>query len=61
MLLEIPAKVRSALYSISILVMPILAYLHEEGVISTFVFGLAMVINSSVLLLARINVTPDEA
>lgn len=60
MLLDIPAKVRSALYTISVIGMPVVAYLAEQEVISTFVAGLFVVINSGVLLLARVNVTPEE-
>ena len=60
MLLEIPAKVRSFLYTISVIGMPIVAYLAEQEVISTFVAGLFVVVNSGILLLARINVTPEE-
>ena len=60
MLVNLPPKVRSALYSISIVAMPIFAYLSEQRVITPFVAGLIVVINSGVLLLARVNVTPEE-
>lgn len=60
MLVNLPPKVRSALYSISIVAMPIFAYLSEQGVITPFFAGLIVVINSSILLLARVNVTPEE-
>ena len=60
MLVNLQPKVRSALYSISIVAMPIFAYLSEQGVITPFVAGLIVVINSGVLLLARVNVTPEE-
>lgn len=52
----LPAKVRKVVYSVSLVAMPVLAYLAEQGTISTFVFGLAVVVNSAVLGLARINV-----
>ena len=60
MLVNLSPKVRSALYSISIVAMPIFAYLSEQGVITPFVAGSIVVINSGVLLLARVNVTPEE-
>lgn len=51
-----PSKVRKVIYSVSLIAMPVLAYLAEQGSISSFVFGLAVVVNSAVLGLARINV-----
>lgn len=57
MLLEIPTKVRSFLYTISVIGMPIIAYLAEQETISTFVAGLFVVVNSAILLLARVNVS----
>lgn len=60
MLVNIPSSVRSALYSISVVAMPVFAYLAEQEVITPFVAGLVVVINSGVLLLARVNVTPEE-
>lgn len=45
MLLEIPTKVRSFLYTISVIGMPIIAYLAEQETISTFVAGLFVVVN----------------
>ena len=58
MLVNLSPKVRSALYSISIVAMPIFAYLSEQGVITSFVAGLIGA--SGVLLLARVIVTPEE-
>lgn len=57
MLVNLPPRVRSALYSVSVVAMPIIAYLTEQEVINTFWAGLAVVVNSAVLLLARVNVS----
>lgn len=57
---NIPAKVRATLYTLSLVLTPVLAYLADQGTISTFWAGLWIVINSAVLGLARANVTPDE-
>lgn len=54
------SRVRSALYTVSALVTPVLAYLADQGTISSFVAGLWIVVNSAILGLARVNVTPDE-
>lgn len=54
------ANVRSALYIISAVLTPVLAYLAEQGTISTFIAGLWLVINSAILGLARVNITPDQ-
>ncbi len=56
-MLNLPPKVRSALYSISVVAMPVIAYLADHGKITTFWAGLAVVINSGILLLARVNVS----
>lgn len=56
-MVKIPTKLRKVIYSVSIVAMPVIAYLAEQGTISTFVFGLAVVVNSAVLGLARINVS----
>lgn len=56
-MLNLPPKVRSALYSISVVAMPVIAYLADNGKITTFWAGLAVVINSGILLLARVNVS----
>lgn len=56
-MLNLPPKVRSALYSISVVAMPVVAYLADNGKITTFWAGLAVVINSGILLLARVNVS----
>jgi len=56
-MLNLPPKVRSALYSISVVAMPVVAYLADQGMITAFWAGLAVVINSGILLLARVNVS----
>jgi hypothetical protein len=40
--------------------MPVIAYLAQQGTISEFWLGLSVVINSAILALARINVTPEN-
>ena len=64
MLLEIPAKVRSALYTIGainlFIIIPTLAYLADQEIISMFWSGLVGVINGGLFLLAKANVTPEE-
>ena len=54
------AQIRSALYILSMIVTPVVAYLADQGTISMFWAGLWLVINSAVLGLARLNVTPDK-
>lgn len=56
-MLNLPPKVRSALYSISVVAMPVVAYLADQGKITAFWAGLAVVINSGILLLAKVNVS----
>jgi len=54
------SNIRSALYIISAILTPTLAYLADQGTISMFIAGLWLVINSAILGLARANVTPDN-
>lgn len=49
-------KIRSALYVISAVVTPVLAYLANEGTISTYIAGLWLVVNTAILGLANANV-----
>ena len=64
MLLSIPAKLRSALYTIGafnlFITIPTLGYLADQEVISMFWSGLVGVINGGLFLLAKANVTPEE-
>jgi len=57
------SSIRGSLYTISsttsLLVIPLLAYLVDEGIISVFWLGLIGVVNAGVFALARLNVTPD--
>ena len=56
----LPSQVRSVLYVLSAIVTPVLAYLADQSVIDTFWVGLWAVVNSAILVLARVNVSPDE-
>lgn len=57
---NLPSNVRAFLYVLSAVSMPVIVYLASQGVISDFWLGLATVINTAVLGLARINVTSDK-
>lgn len=56
----IPASVRSAIYLVMALVTPVMVYLADQGVVSSFWMGLYTVFTSAVYALAYVNVTPDE-
>lgn len=56
----LPSQVRSVLYVLSAVVTPVLAYLADQGTISVFWAGLWLVVNSAILGLARVNVTPEN-
>lgn len=57
--MNLPAKVRSILYAVIAIASPVIAYLGQEGTISTFVVGLFSVIVTAVSALAFSNVSPD--
>lgn len=57
---NLPSNVRAALYVISAVAMPVIGYLAQQNVVSGFWLGLAIVVNSAILGLARVNVTPDN-
>ena len=56
----LPAKVRSAIYLIMAVVTPVMVYLADQKVISSFWIGLYTVFTSAVYALAFSNVTPDD-
>lgn len=56
----IPASVRSAIYLVMAVVTPVMVYLADQDVISSFWIGLYTVFTSAVYALAYSNVTPDE-
>ena len=56
----LPAKLRSAIYLIMAVVTPVVVYLADWGVVSSFWVGLYTVFTSAVYALAFSNVTPDE-
>ena len=55
--MNLSPKLRGIIYSLSVIVTPVVAYLGTEGRITTFAVGLYAVINMAVLGLARINVS----
>lgn len=54
--LNIPAKVRQAIYIVTAVASPVMAYLHQAGTVSDFVFGLFAVVVTAVASLAAVNV-----
>lgn len=58
--LKLNAKVRSFLYVLGVVGTPTMAYLFDQGVVSSFWFGLWTVVSMAVFGLAKSNVTPDE-
>lgn len=54
------AKVRSAVYVITAVASPVIAYLLQYGTVTEFQAGLWLVLSSAVLGLARLNVTPTD-
>lgn len=56
----LPARLRSAIYLVTAVVTPVMAYLATQGVVSDFWIGLYTVFTSAVNALAYVNVTPDE-
>ena len=54
------ARVRSAIYVLTAVANPVIAYLGQENVIASFWVGLWLVLNGAILGLARLNVTPEE-
>lgn len=57
--LNVPSKVRAALYVLLMLGAPVVAYLQTEGHIGTSEVALWTALTSAIALLARLNVTPD--
>ena len=55
------AKVRGLLYVMAVVVTPTMAYLFDQGVVSSFWFGLWTVVSMAVFGLAKVNVTPDKS
>lgn len=54
--MNLPSNVRAALYVITAIGSPLVAYLGQQGVIGTFWVGLWAVVVTAVASLARINV-----
>lgn len=58
--INLPPKVRQAIYAVTIVASPVMTYLNQQGTVSDFTFGLFSVVVSAVATLAVINVTPDK-
>ena len=53
----LPAKVRQAIYVVTAVASPVMAYLLTQGTITEFSFGLFSVIVTAVASLAAVNVS----
>lgn len=58
--MNLPPKVRQAIYVLTAVASPVMAYLQQTGTISDFVFGLFAVVVTAVASLAAVNVTPSK-
>lgn len=58
--INLPAKVRQAIYIVATVASPVMYYLNQEAVLEDFWFGLFSVVMAAVTALAAVNVTPDE-
>lgn len=58
--INLPSRVRQAIYIIATVASPTVYYLNQQAVVNDFWFGLFSVVMSAVTVLAAINVTPDE-
>ncbi len=55
--LNLPPQVRQAIYVVTAVASPVMAYLLLQGTISDFVFGLFSVVVTAVTSLAAVNVS----
>lgn len=55
MQVNLPPKVRKAIYVVATVATPVLTYLNQQGTVSDFVFGLYAVVAGAVTALAAIN------
>jgi len=55
--MNLPANVRSAIYVLTAIGTPLVAYLGQENVIDSFWVGLWAVLTTAILTLARLNVS----
>lgn len=58
--INLPARVRAALYAVIAVVSPVVAYLGTQDKLDEFWVGLFSVVVTAVSALAFSNVTPDE-
>lgn len=57
MQVSLPPKVRQAIYIVTAVASPVMAYLNQAGTVSDFAFGLFAVVVTAVASLAAVNVT----
>ena len=57
--MNLPANIRTVIYVLTAVTSPVVAYLHQAGVVNDFWSGLFAVVVTAVMGLATINVTPD--
>lgn len=53
----LPSKVRQAIYVVTAVASPVMAYLLTQGTITDFTFGLFSVVVTAVASLAAVNVS----
>lgn len=58
--INLPPKVRKAIYVLSTVATPVMGYLATQGVVSEFWFGLYAVVMTAVTGLAAVNTNTDE-
>lgn len=56
MQINLPPKVRQAIYGIATVLTPTIAYLNQQGTVTDFQFGLYSVVMAGVTALAYVNV-----
>ena len=55
--INLPPKLRQAIYVVTAIASPVMAYLNQSGTVSDFVFGLFADVVTAVAGLAAFNVT----
>jgi hypothetical protein len=58
--INLPAKIRQAIYIVATIATPTMVYLNSQVIVNDFWLGLYSVIMSAVTVLAAVNVTSDE-
>lgn len=60
MQINLPSKVRKAVYIMTAVCSPVMAYLNTAGTVSDFWFGLYAVVMTAVATLAAVNTDTSE-